>query len=99
MDYIKTLNLLINNPANNFSTTSLDLIDTMIVAIELEEKKQLILSGVGCSLPTKEEVKNQIGKRLFEDNNIKYETTLIKPKESGYYTGFLECYEFMTNKG
>lgn len=37
MDYIKTLNLILDNPANNLTTTSRDLLDTMKVALKLDK--------------------------------------------------------------
>lgn len=39
MNYIKIINLILDNPANNLTTTSRDLLDTMKVAIELQEEK------------------------------------------------------------
>ena len=39
MDYTKTIELIVNNPANRLTTTSIDLLETMKISIDLDLEK------------------------------------------------------------
>ena len=41
MDIIKVLKLILENPANNLTTTTVDLIKTSIVSVELDNEKEI----------------------------------------------------------
>ena len=62
MDYIKVINLILDNPANTLTTTSRDLLETMRISIELDKEKQLenpdvIVVGAGMTSAQKEAIK------------------------------------------
>ena len=40
MDIIKVLKLILENPANNLTTTTVDLIKTSIVSVELDKEQE-----------------------------------------------------------
>ena len=41
MDIIKVLKLILENPENNLTTTTVDLIKTSIVSVELDNEKEI----------------------------------------------------------
>lgn len=50
MDYIKVINLILENPANNLNITSRDLLETMILALKLENKSTNVSLITDCPL-------------------------------------------------
>lgn len=46
MDFIKTLRLILDNPANNLNETSKDLIETMISCLEAEKPVKTVTANI-----------------------------------------------------
>lgn len=61
-----------------------------------KQNEALILPVVVKSLPTKDDALNQIGKRLIEEG-VEYRNIMSTDKDSGFFTGFLECYKWLTD--
>ena len=61
-----------------------------------EIHKQLLLLSVVKSLPNYNDALNKLGARLFEED-IEYVKFIKDEKQTGFFTGFLECYKWLTD--
>ena len=58
--------------------------------------KALTIPVVVKSLPTKEDMNNEVGKLLFENKEeVIYSDIFNTPKENGFLTGFRYCYKWL----
>ena len=94
-DLIKDIKFI--NDSKEFKNKDVQIEQLITDFIKQDRSEQLILNGVVASLPTEQEICDKIKNDLLEINKDKPVPSY--QKDLGYSNGFIQCYEWMTNKG